>query len=157
MARITTNTAGTQPVIEISTDVANVANAAMSVTCLQDVTITNSTGVYSYTDFCSGDTNKLTTPADNEISTNIVIDGEGWFGNSGATANTAAFYGIAELSNNKVPVSFKVYLNGTANGAFYYEGSGFISSLAPTVNPEAPVWVSPLTIAVDGSFTTGTV
>ena len=157
MARIQTNTTGSQPVIEISTDVANVANAAMSVTCLQDVTITNSTGVYSYTDFCSTDMNKLTTPADNEISTNVVIDGVVWFGDSAATAGTAAQIGVASLSVNKVPVSFKVYLNGTSSGAFYYEGKGFIASLAPTVNPEAPVWVSPLTIAVDGTFTVGTV
>lgn len=152
MARITVNTTGTQPVIEISTDVANVGNAALSVTCLQDVTITNSTGVYSYTDFCSTDMNKLTTPADNEISTNIVIDSEVWFGNSAATANTATNLGVASISINKTPISFRVYLNGTANGAFYYEGTGFISSLAPTVNPEAPVWVSPLAIAVDGSM-----
>jgi hypothetical protein len=157
MARITVNTTGTQPVIEISTDTANIANAALSVVCLQDVTITNSTGVYSYIDFCSTDMNKLTTPADNEISTNVVIDDENWFGNSSATANTAAYYGVADISINKIPVSFRVYMNGTTSGAFYYEGSGFISSLAPTVSPDAPVWVSPLTIAVDGTMTTGTV
>ena len=157
MARIQTNTTGSQPVIEISTDVANVANAAMSVTCLQDVTITNSTGVYSYTDFCSTDMNKLTTPADNEVSTNVVIDSVVWFGDAAEPAGSAAQLGVASLSVNKVPVSFKVYLNGTASGAYYYQGKGFISSLAPTVNPEAPVWVSPLTIAVDGTFTVGTV
>jgi hypothetical protein len=155
MARITTNTTGTQPVLEISIDVANVANAAMSVTCLQDVTITNSTGVYAYADFCSTDMNKITTPADNEISTNIVIDGEGWFGNVSATG--AAELGVAGISNTKTPISWKLYMNGTTSGAYYYEGTGFISSLAPTVNPEAPVWVSPLTIAVDGAMTTGTV
>lgn len=155
MARITTNTTGTQPVIEISTDTANVANAALSITCLQDVTITNSTGVYSYTTFCTPDMNKLSTPADNEISTNIVIDSEVYFGNGSATANTAAFYGVSDISINKIPVSFKVYYNGTANGAFYTEGTGFITSLAPTTSPDAPVWVSPLTIAVDGTLTNG--
>ena len=157
MARITVNTTGTQPVIEISTDTANVANAALSVICLQDVTITNSTGVYSYIDFCSTDMNKLTTPADNEISTNVVLDGENWFGNSSAANTSAAFFGVSSLSINKTPVSFRVYLNGTSTGAYYYEGTGFVSSLAPTVSPDAPVWVSPLTIAVDGTFTVGTV
>lgn len=155
MARITTNTTGTQPVIEISTDTSNVANAALSITCLQDVTITNSTGVYSYTTFCTPDMNKLSTPADNEISTNIVIDSEVYFGNGSATANTAANYGVSDISINKIPVSFKVYYNGTANGAFYTEGTGFITSLAPTTSPDAPVWVSPLTIAVDGTLTNG--
>jgi hypothetical protein len=155
MARITTNTTGTQPVIEISTDTANVANAALSIVCLQDITITNSTGVYSYTTFCTPDMNKLSTPADNEISVNMVLDGEVYFGNNAATANTAAYLGVSDISINKVPVSFKVYYNGTAAGAYYTEGVGFVTSLAPTVSPDAPVWISPLTIAVDGSLTNG--
>ena len=157
MARITTNETGTQPVLEISTDTANVSNAAMSVICLQDVTITNSTGVYSYTSFCDTDTQKLPTPADNEISTNIVIDSAVFFGNGSATANTAAFYGLSDISVNKIPVAWKLYYNGNANGAFYSTGTGYVTSLAPTVSPDAPVWVSPLTIAIDGGITNGTV
>lgn len=157
MARITTNTTGTQPVLEISVDTANVANAAMSVICLQDVTLTNSTGVYSYTTFCTTDMSKLSTPADNEISTNIVIDDENFFGNSAATANTAAYYGLSDISINKIPVSWKLYYNGTDAGAYYSTGVGFITSLAPTVNPEAPVWVTPMTLAIDGDIVNGTV
>ena len=159
MARITTNTTGTQPTLYVSTDTANVANAALSVICLQDITITNSTGIFSWTDFCSIDTNKVTTPADNEITTHVVLDAENWFGNAAAANTTAAYNGVSGLSINKIPVSFQIVLNGddsTAN-AFYYEGVGYISSLAPTVSPEAPVWVSPLTIAVDGDMTTGQV
>ena len=158
MARITTNTTGTQPHLYVSTDTANVANAALSVICLQDITITNSTGIFSWTDFCSIDTNKVTTPADNEITTNVVLDPVNWFGNASAGNTTAEYNGISGLSINKIPVSFQIVLNGddTANtGAFYYEGIGYISSLAPTVSPEAPVWVSPLTIAVDGDMITG--
>lgn len=159
MARITVNTTGTQPTLYVSTDTGNIANAPLSVTCLQDITITNSTGIYSWTDFCSIDTNKITTPADNEISTNIVIDDIGFFGNVSAGNTTAAYNGVAGLSINKIPVSFQLVLNGTntSNGAFYYEGTGYLSSLAPTVSPDAPVWVSPLTLAVDGQFTTGTI
>lgn len=157
MARITTNTTGTQPTLYVSTDTSNVANAALSVICLQDITITNSTGIFSWTDFCSIDTNKVTTPADNEITTNVVLDAENWFGNATAGNTTAAYNGVSGLSINKIPVSFQIVMNGnnTANGAFYYEGVGYISALAPTVSPDAPVWVSPLTIAVDGAFTTG--
>jgi hypothetical protein len=157
MARITVNTTGTQPTLLVSRDLANVSNAALSVTCLQDVTITNSTGIFSWTDFCSTDTNKITTPADNEITTNIVIDDIGFFGNATAGNTTAAFNGVNGLSLNKIPVSFRLILNGGANtaNAFYYQGTGYVSSLAPSVSPDAPVWVSPLTIAVDGTFTTG--
>jgi hypothetical protein len=163
MARITVNTTGSQPTLLISTDLisntanwGNIANA-LSVTCLQDITITNSTGIYSYTDFCSTDMNKLTTPADNEISVNMVIEDTTFFGNAGATANSASFYGVSDLSINKIPLQFKLVINGgnaTAN-AYYYAGQGFISSLAPTASPDAPVWITPMTLAVDGSMATG--
>lgn len=162
MARITVNTTGTQPTLLVSTDLisnsanwGNIANT-LSVTCLQDITITNSTGIFSWTDFCSTDTNKVTTPADNEISTNIVIEDVEFFGNAGATANSATYYGVEGLSANKVQVQFKLIINGanaTAN-AYYYAGQGYISSLAPTVSPEAPVWITPMTLAVDGSMVT---
>jgi hypothetical protein len=157
MARITVNTTGTQPILLVSANIANVEANALSVTCLQDITVTNSTGIYSYTDFCSGDMNKITTPADNEVSTNMVLDGTVYFGNAAATANTAPYWGVAGLSENKVNISWKLYLNGNANGAFYYTGTGYVSSLAPTVAPENPVWISPMSIAVDGAITSGVV
>ena len=157
MARITTNTTGTQPVLQISTDVTDITAGTLSVICLQDVTITNSTGVYSYTTFCDTDTLKLPTPADNEISTNIVLDAEVFFGNSAATAGTAAFYGLSDISINKRPVSFRIYYNGTSAGSYYQEGTGFLTNLAPTVSPDAPVWVSPMSLAIDGSMTNGQV
>jgi hypothetical protein len=163
MARITVNTSGTQPTLLVSTDLisnsanwGNIANT-LAVTCLQDITITNSTGVYSYIDFCSTDMYKLTTPADNELSMNMVIDGTVFFGNSSATANSATNLGIAELSTNKVPLQFKIVMNGgnsTAN-AYYYAGQGFIASLAPTASPDAPVWVTPMTLAVNGAMASG--
>jgi len=163
MARITVNTTGSQPTLLISTDLisntanwGNIANA-LSVTCLQDITITNSTGIYSYTDFCSTDMNKLTTPADNEISVNMVIEDEVFFGNANATANSSTFYGVSDLSINKIPLQFKLVINGgnATSNAFYYAGQGFISSLAPTASPDAPVWITPMTLAVDGSMVTG--
>jgi hypothetical protein len=141
----------------VSANISNVQANSLAVTCLQDITITNSTGIYSYTDFCSPDMNKITTPADNEVSTNMVLDGTVYFGNASATANTAPFYGVAGLSENKVNISWQLYLNGNANGAFYYTGTGYISSLAPTVAPENPVWISPMSIAVDGAITSGVV
>jgi hypothetical protein len=155
MARITTNTTGTQPVIIIGLSGANLANTAATITVpfVQDLTITNATGVYSYTTFSDVDMRKLSTPADNEASTNVIVDDLAYFGNSAATANTAPFLGIASLSTNKNTLDFEIYWNGTSANAYFYSGSGFITSLAPTTSPEAPVWVTPLTIAVDGSFT----
>jgi hypothetical protein len=154
MARITTNTTGTQPVIIIGLSGANLANTSLAITVpfVQDLTITNSTGVYSYTTFSDVDTRKLSTPADNEASTNIIVDDIAYFG-SNVAGNTAPELGIASMSINKNTIDFEIYWNGTANGAYFYSGTGFITSLAPTTSPEAPVWVTPLTIAVDGSFT----
>jgi len=152
MARITNNTTGTQPVIVLSTAT---AGGNLTIPFIQDITITNSTGVYAYTTFSDVDTRKLSTPADNEISTNIVIDDVAYFGNASATANTAAFLGISSISVNKVPVTFEIYWAGQTVGTTdrVTTGSGFITNLAPTTSPEAPVWVTPLTIAVDGTMT----
>jgi len=169
MAYITVNETGTFPALILTTDIANsnvgatgngfLGGNLLSVTCLQDVTITNSTGIFSWTDFCSASINKVTTPSDNEISTNVVIDPTGWFGNANATANTSPFYGVSGLSENRVEVAFRVQLNNSSNvgnalpaNTYAYHGVGYISSLAPTVSPDAPVWVSPLTIAVNGDM-----
>lgn len=173
MARITVNETGTNPLVLLSTTIGNAAQLAngnisgsnvLSVTCLQDITISASTGIFSYVDFCSKDINKVTTPADNEISMNIVIDPTAYFGAN--TSNTGASdQGIASLSQNKVPVQFLVVWNYNANVAnvtggnisnlsnvYYSSGTGYISALAPTAAPDAPVFVTPITIAVDGTM-----
>jgi hypothetical protein len=170
MARITVNTTGTQPVLLVSTEIsttANIANGifantsnALSVTCLQDVTITNSTGIFSWTDFCSTDINKVSTPADNELSTNIVIDDEVYFGNVSAAAGSAKELGVAGISQTKTQIQWKLVwdnsnVSGNAVGSYYSSGVGFISSLAPTVSPEAPVWVTPMTVAINGQLYNG--
>ena len=184
MARITVNETGNQPLILLATFANNIipnanviANTVavgninganvLSVGCLQDVTITASTGVFSWTDFCSIDTNKLPTPADNEISTNVVVDDTKWFGsNASATVNDpASEQGMAKLSQNKIPVQFLVSWNNSniadvangnvANGTYWSSGIGYITNLAPTVSPDAPVWVSPMTLAVDGTMYSG--
>lgn len=175
MARITVNETGTQPLVLISTDIANgnvqtgnIEGAnVLSVTCLQDITITSSTGVFSWADFCSVDMNKLPTPADNEVSMNIVIDNTGYFG-ANTLAAGASNKGVAYLSQNKTPVQFLVVWNYNANVAAVTDGNisslsnvawssgeGFITSLAPTVSPEAPVFVTPITIAVNGTMYNG--
>jgi hypothetical protein len=105
--------------------------------------------------------NKLTTPADNSIDANIVLDSLEFFGDATHSPATGApFYGVNGLSSNKIEVQFILVLNGDDTvtngiGKYYYQGKGFITSIAPTVNPDAPVWVSPISIAVTGSFTDG--
>jgi len=94
----------------------------------------------------------------------VVIDPDIYFGAN--IANTGASdQGLAQLSQNKVPVQFLCVWNYNANvdnvvgnaintlsNVYYSSGKGFISSLAPTAAPDAPVWITPLTIAVDGTM-----
>jgi hypothetical protein len=154
MARITTQSPDSFPVLELSTvgDTTNI----LTVPCLQDITINASTGVYSYTAFCSVDTQKITTPGDNSIEANIVIDDDSFFGLASAPADSATKLGIMGLSQNRTEVTFKLYWAGKTTAAtdIMSTGTGFITSLAPTVSPEAPIWLSPISIAVNGAMVT---
>ena len=151
MSRITNNTTGTQPVIKIDV-VSPPGSSAITLPFVQDVTITNATGVYSYTTFTDTDQRKLSTPANNDISMNIVLDTDTWFGTNPSTGTTAAELGIQKLSSDKVLIYFEIYYAGNDAGAHYRSGQGFVSSLAPKTSPTAPVFVTPITIAVDGSY-----
>jgi len=63
--------------------------------------------------------------------------------------------GIIGLSTQKVLVDFDLFLGKTDGGAggTTMSGKGYITGLAPTVSADAPVWVSPITITVDGEYT----
>ena len=168
---INVNTTGSFPHLYLSTDLTAFTGSQatfsgldlLPVTCLTDVTVNNSTGIYSFVDFCGPDMKKLTTPADNSIDANIVLDAVEFFGDAAHTPITGApYYGVNGLASNKIEVQFVLVLNGDDSvadgiGKYYYQGKGFITSIAPTVNPDAPVWVSPISIAVTGSFTSGTI
>jgi len=181
MARITVNTTGFQPHIYLTTETdtgnlytgAGSANwlsteNALDVTCLQDITVNNSTGIFSWVDFCTTDMNKITTPADNSISTNIVIDADDFYGNTAAVDPSALFSGVNGLASSKTYVQWVLVMNGgldagtvarvgTDTEGRFYRGVGYITSISPTVSPDSPVWVSPMEIAVSGDMTTGIV
>lgn len=174
MANLTVNTQGSHPHIYLSmnTQIADLYagsgsptwvtdEEALDVTCLQDITVNNSTGIFSWVDFCTEDMNKVTTPADNSISTNIVIDPTGFFGNGTVPPVNALDYGVNGLSSTKQLVQFVLVMNGDlvtpTVGAYWYRGLGYITSVAPTVSPDSPVWVSGCEIAVTGDFTVGTI
>ena len=114
---------------------------------------------------------KITTPADNSISTDIVIDATDFYGNSAAVDPSALFSGVNGLASTKTYVQWVLVMNGGLDAATvaragavdpdqpgrWYRGLGYITSVAPTVSPDAPVWVSPMEIAVSGDMTTGIV
>jgi hypothetical protein len=151
MAYINVSAPTQNATIQISTASIATTSSGYIVPALQDVTINNAAGVFNWTQLDVFSQLAAPTPATNSVSGNLVLDSATFF--SGA----AGVPGLFDLSNDAVLVYFRVYFNGRLTGAKYVSGQGYITNLAPTVNPTAPVWVSPITISVDGDFTVGTV
>jgi hypothetical protein len=137
--------------LQISTASIATTSSGYVVPALQDITVSNAAGVFNWTTLDSFSQAAVSTPATNSISGNFVLDPGTFFG------ATNGVPGIFDLSNDATEVHFRVYFEGRGTGKRYVSGSGFITNLAPTVNPTAPVWVSPLTISVNGDLTSGTV
>ena len=151
MAYINVSAPTQNAVIQISTASIATTSSGYVIPTLQDVTINNAAGVFNWTQLDTFAQLAVSTPATNSISGNMVLDSTVFFTGSNGVE------GLFNLSNDATEVYFRVYFNGKGSGAKYVSGSGFITNLAPTVNPTAPVWVSPITISVNGDITTGTV
>jgi sporulation protein YlmC with PRC-barrel domain len=147
MAYYNVSSQSTRAVLQISTSSIATTSTGYTVGAIQDITINNSNGTFSWTQLDSQSQLTVATPATNSIAANIVVDSTTFF-----TTST----GIFDLSKDKTKVYFRVYFNGTGSGAKYVEGSGYLTNLAPKVSPTAPVWVTPVTISVDGDLTAGT-
>jgi hypothetical protein len=151
MAYISVSAPTSQATLQISTASIATTSSGYVVPALQDITINNAAGVFNWTQLDEFSQKAVPTPATNSISGNMVLDSTTFFSGSSGVP------GLFDLSNDAQLVYFRVYFNGRGNGAKYVSGSGYITNLAPTVNPTAPVWVSPVTISVDGDITAGTV
>lgn len=151
MAYINVSAPTSNAVLQISTASITTSTAGYSIPALQDITINNAAGVFNWTQLDVFSQLAVSTPATNSISGNFVLDPTTFFTGSNGVS------GIFDLSNDAEQVYFRVYFNGTGSGAHFVEGTGFITNLAPTVNPTAPVWVSPITVSVNGDLTADTV
>lgn len=127
----------------------------ISIPGLQNVTMNNSNDVYTWTQLDVSGKKQIATTSTNSLEMNLVVDQDYYFGNTSATAGTVAAAGIFNLSKDKTKITFDLYMGDTDTGAAgkYVTGSGYITGLAPTVSADQPVWVSPITITVDGDFT----
>jgi hypothetical protein len=125
----------------------------LNLPALQDITVNNSNDVFTWTQLNEGDKLQVATTATNSLSMNIVLDKDSFFGTG--NVSTVAGQGVFGLSKNKNKVAFSLYFGDTDQGATgpTLTGSGYITGLAPTVSADAPVWVSPITITVDGPYT----
>ena len=151
MAYINVSAPADNAVIQLSTATISTTSSGYIIPALQDISINNAAGVFNWTQLDTFSQLAVSTPATNSISANLVLDSATFF------AATNGVPGLFDLSNDAVEVYFRVYFNGRKTGSKYVSGSGFITNLAPTVNPTAPVWVSPITISVNGDLTAGTV
>jgi hypothetical protein len=124
---------------------------------MQDITVNNSTGVFRFKTLDSTAESAVTTPATNQLSLNCIVDADAFFGTGNAPDDDAKENGLFGVSKDKTKVFFNVYFDGTDQDSKFLSGSGFVSGLAPTVNMDSPVWVTPVTIEVDGDFTEHTV
>lgn len=134
----------------------NGSDTGLAIPGLQDVTINNANDVFTWTQLDETAKKQIATTSTNSISTNLVVDQAVFFGTTGvAPIDTAAEYGIFGLSKDKVKVDFSIFLGKTdAGGAGKtISGSGYITGLAPTTSADSPVWVTPVTITVDGEYT----
>lgn len=132
-------------------------NDAIVIPGLQDVTLNNANGSFRWKQLDQSGESVITTNATNSLSGNFVLDPSAFFGDTGAAG--AALDGIFKLSNERTQVDFYLAPSGdTAVGDNkVFMGNGFISALAPTVSADSPVWVSPITIEVNGDYAVGTV
>ena len=162
MAYINVATSGQFATLDINGSAdftSNVANAfvagqaanVVTVPGLQDITVNATPGLFRWKQLDSLSEYVVTTPSTNSLSMTIVLDPTTFFTGEGNTA------GLFSLVNNKTLTSFRLYWQGTTTGDRYIEGVGYLSGLAATVNPDSPVWTSPITIEVVGDYSTGTV
>ena len=121
---------------------------------LQDITVNASNDVFTWTQLDEGSKKQIATTATNSLSMNLVLDQLTFFGNANATTGTVEQKGIFGLSNDKTLVDFDLYFGETSDGETgkTVSGSGYITGLSPTVSADSPVWVSPITITVDGDY-----
>ena len=151
MAYISVNAPNSQPAIQISTATISTTSSGYLIPALQDISINNQAGVFNWQQLDQFAQLSVPTPATNSIVANMVIDPTTFFTGSNGVS------GLFDLQNDATLIYFRCYLNGRVTGSKYVSGQGYITNLAPTTNPGAPVFVSPITISVDGDLTAGTV
>jgi len=133
----------------------NAASMELTLPGIQDITLNNANDVFTWTQLDESSKKQIATTATNSLSMNIVLDQTAWFGDTGETAGEADYIGLFALSKDKTKIDFELYLGDTDAGAAgkTISGEGYITGLAPTDSADAPVWVSPITITVDGDYT----
>jgi hypothetical protein len=127
---------------------------ALAIPALQDMTINAANDVFTWSQLDSTAKKQIATTSTNSISMNVVVDQATFFGTTlgAAVTGTIAEQGIFGCSRNKTLINFIIRVENSTTDTFI-KGCGYITGLAPTVNADSPVWVSPVTITVSGEYT----
>lgn len=141
----------------IASTTASTATGILAVPGMQNVTLNNGNSSYRWKQLDSTSEFAIATAATNQVSLNIVVDSNSYFGTTSADAQSATAKGVFNLSNDKTLVYFRLYYQGTGAGDKYVAGSAYITGLSPTVSADQPVWVSPLALEVVGEFVASSV
>ncbi len=121
---------------------------------IQDVTLNATPGTVRYSTLDSSASSAFTTVNENSLSLNMLVDDEVFFGSTVANAdNQVASVGLLGTSIAKSEVYFSLTFEGTASGANYVTGKGFIGGLAPTSSIDSAVFISPLELTINGEIT----
>jgi hypothetical protein len=151
---------GTANAVTLTLDVASSetditqAVSPLAVPALQDMTINAANDVFTWSQLDSTAKKQIATTSTNSISMNVVVDQATFFGTvlGAAVTGTITEQGLFGCSRNKTLINFIIRVENSTTDTFI-KGVGYITGLAPTVNADSPVWVSPVTITVSGEYT----
>ena len=145
---------GTEVVLTISV-ANNAGDNGVTVPSIQNITLNANQDVMTWSQLDSTAKINVTTTSTNGLDMNIVLDTDTFFGDTGAAEGTAANIGLFALSNNKTKVAFELFFGKDSDGTATktISGVGYLTGLSPTLSGDSPVWVSPISITVDGEYT----
>jgi len=133
------------------------AAGSLEVPLVQDLTISTAPGTVRYSTLDSTASSAFTTVVENEVTFNMLVDDDTFFGDGANTTNSIASDGLWSTSNGKTEIFFSIAFEGTDSGDYYLTGQGFIGGLAPSASIDQAVWLSPGSITVNGDLTKSTV
>jgi hypothetical protein len=141
--------------VDAGTGALTLVAGAIELTGLQDVTINNANGSFRWKTLSQSGENVITTVSTNSVSGNFVLDPTLFFGTTPGTNTTIITGGIFGYSNSRTQVAFMVAPSGATTGGTskLIMGTGFLGALAPKVSADSPVWLSPITVEVNGDYT----
>jgi hypothetical protein len=143
---------GQYPTVTVKAFDANVAlvTGTLTLTALKDVTVNTSNDSFTWTQL--DNTGKLTVPttANNSIGCNLVVAEADMFGTTvgSPAAGSAPALGLVGLSNAKTMVQVAVTV-----GTKTLTGNAYVTGLALTGSADSPIWTTPATFTISGSYT----